>query len=333
MAALALNLAPLPVPEVMFGMAQARLLMAGVELGVFSALSGVNLRAEVLATQLKLHPDGLLHVLECLTAMGYLRHQGPTYTLRARARKWLDPASPTYVGTFLRFNYAQWNWWSSLEEVVRTGHHHAIHESAPQDERWALYIRAMFELARLSADEVAAAVKVPDGATRLLDVAGGHGWFASRICLRNPGLRGTVFDLPGSARAGRLILEEMGGAARVEHREGDLFTDDLGGPYDVILFFQTLRHFTPAQNEGTFRRFYEHLRPGGTLAVLDYLSPEVGEAPDGGSVVGLHYWLTTGGARYPASALREVLNRVGFTVKRERKILRLPYQKLFICSR
>lgn len=340
--ALLLNLAPTPVPEVMFGMAGSRVLTVAARLGLFVALARPGQTLALLATHCQVAPEGLLHLLGCLQALGYVQvqaheqthdrahEQTQVYALSSRARKWLDPASDTYVGTFLDFNEDQWQWWSQLEGVLRSGRPFSIHQLDADDPGWTRYITAMFELARLSADEVAGLVPVPRGAQRLLDVAGGHGLFAAKLCAKQVSLRATVLDLPGSVRVGRALMQQHGYAQRVQHVEGDIFTAPLDGPYDVIVYFQTLRHFSPEQNLGLFKRLKQALAPGGVLAVMDYLAPDVGLAGGMGAFVGLNYYLTTGGALYSLRMLKSALADAGFSRLRVRSVLRLPFQKLVL---
>lgn len=92
-----------------------------------------------------------------------------------------------------------------------------------------VYITGQFEIARLSAQEVAKAIRLADEPTALLDVAGAHGWFSAELCKRHETLKATVIDLPGSARVGREIIARAGMSDRVEHREGDMFEDELAG--------------------------------------------------------------------------------------------------------
>lgn len=332
--ALLLNLAPTPVPEVMFGMAGSRVLTVAARLGLFVALARPGQTLPLLAAHCQVAAEGLQHLLGCLQALGYVQvqthAQTPVYGLSPRARKWLDPASDTYVGTFLDFNEDQWQWWSQLERVLRSGRPFSIHQLDADDPGWTRYITAMFELARLSADEVAGLVPVPRGAQRLLDVAGGHGLFAAKLCAKQASLRATVLDLPGSVRVGRALMQQQGYAQRVQHVEGDIFTAPLEGPYDVIVYFQTLRHFSPEQNLGLFKRLKQALAPGGVLAVMDYLAPDVGLAGGMGAFVGLNYYLTTGGALYSLRMLKSALADAGFSRLRVRSVLRLPFQKLVL---
>jgi hypothetical protein len=225
--ALRFNLAPRPAGEAMFGMPMARSIMAGVRLGIFERLAKGPAGADELARELELTPAGTRLLLDSLNALGHVERDGSCYELTKNARRWLDPASETYVGNFIQDCFQYWEWWSQLEDVVRTGRSFELHDTPPEDPGWQTYIRGQFELARLSAPEVAKALRLPDEPTALLDVAGAHGWFSAELCRRHPGLRATVVDLPGSAAVGRQIVAEQGMSDRVEHREGDIVAELL----------------------------------------------------------------------------------------------------------
>ncbi len=323
------NRAPVPVAEAMFGMGVARVVMAGVGLGLYAELARRPSTAADLAARLGLDRRGTAHLLACLTALGHLRRRGDRYELRDRLRRWLDPASPTYVGTFLEFNEDQWTWWSRLEEAVRTGRSFAIHTAPPEDPFWRRYVTAMYELARLAAPEVARRLRLPRRPRRLLDLGGGHGWYAVELCRRHLTLRATVLDLPGSVAVGREIVERAGMSDRVAFVEGDFLRDDLGGPYDGVLCFQVIHHLTPDQNVELFRRIDAALAPGGTLAVLDYFASPRLRRPDA-AFLGLHFYLTSAASTYTEADLRAWLRDAGSWDRVRRvRLWRVPVQTLY----
>lgn len=326
--ALWFNLGPIPIAQAFWGMMGSRAAMAGVKLGVYALLATESLPAAELATRLKLDPVGALRLLESLEALALVSSRAGTYALHPRARPWLDPASKTYVGGFLSFNYAQWDWWGQLEEIVRSGRSAEIHQFPPEDPRWAEYIEAMFELARLAAPEVASAIALPASATSVLDLAGAHGWFAAELCRRHPKLAATVIDLPGSSRVGREIIAREGMAERVRHVDGDLAVDPLGGPHDVILCFQIVHHLSAEQNVALLKKVRAALKPGGSVAVLEYLVPEHGRKPDSAALLGLHYYLTSTAATYSLADVRGWLKEAGFATPSARPIRRMPLQTL-----
>ncbi len=327
--ALWFNLAPRPVGEALLTMPVARSILAGKRLGVFERLARGPATTEELARELGLSHEGTRLLLQSLTALEYVRLDGTGYKLTKRARRWLDPASETYCGTFIENCFDYWEWWSQFEDVVRTGKSVEIHGLGPEDEHWRRYIYGQFELARLSAPEVAKALRLPGEPTALLDVAGGHGWFSEALCRRHPSLHATVVDLPGSAVIGREIIAEHGTTGRVEHREGDAFEADLGGPYDGALLFNLIHHLSPEDNVRLFRRIHDALRPGGTFAVLDLFMPPEQKRPDAAAFLGLFFFLTSAAGTYSPDELRGWLREAGFSEPRRVKIRRIPSQTLY----
>jgi ubiquinone/menaquinone biosynthesis C-methylase UbiE len=331
--AIRLNLAPVPAGEMMFSMPMARTVMAGVRLGIFRRLVAGPATADSMARELELQPEGMRLLLDALALGGHVERDGEAYAISKRAKRWLDPASDSYVGTFIEHGYDYWKWWDQLEEIVRTGKSFEIHERPPDDPQWRTYIRGQFELARLAAPEVARALKLPPQPKLLLDVAGGHGWFAAALCRRHPTLKATVLDLPASAAVGREIIAEAGMSDRIRHVDGDLASADFGGPHDAALCFNIVHHLTPEQNVALLRRLHQALAPGGTVAVLDLFRQPSGRQQDTAAYLGLFFHLTSAAQTYSHADLERWLAEAGFARPRRISIRRIPGQSLYEARR
>jgi ubiquinone/menaquinone biosynthesis C-methylase UbiE len=327
--AIRLNLAPVPAGHALFGAPMARGTIAGQRLGVFARLARGSATAPELAGDLGLSPDGAMLLLDSLAALEHVDKRGGAYSLSRTGRKWLDPASEDYVGTYIEHAHDYWAWWDRLEDIVRTGKGIEIHDFPADDPSWDKYIRGQFELARISSPEVAKALQLPQRPESLLDVAGGHGWYSAELCRRHPTLRATVLDLPGSAAVGRRIVAEQGMSDRVQHSEGDMMSADFGGPHDGALCFNIVHHLSVEQNVALLRRMHDALKPGGTVAVLDLWLPEGDRRPDAAALLGLFFYLTSGAATYAERDVRSWLAEAGFERVRRVGIRRLPGQALF----
>ena len=326
--ALALNLVPMPVFQALYAPAIGRVLQVAARTGLLARLAAGPAGAAELAAELGLRPEGTRHLLECLGALGHAEERGGAWRLTRRARGWLDPERPRSVLGYVEHAHDYWDWWGGLEDLVREGRSVEIHDAAPEDPSWRRYGRGQFELARLSAPEVARALRLPERPTALLDAGGGHGWFAAELCRRHPTLRATVIDLPPAAAVGRDIIREAGLSDRVVHRDGDVLGDPLGGPYDVALVFNLVHHLRPDEARALLRRVRAALRPGGTLAVLDLFARARGERPDASAFLGLFFHLTSGAATYSVEELSSWLTEAGFGPPRRVALRRLPAQTL-----
>lgn len=328
--ALRLNLIPVPAGYALFGLSAGRVPAVAQRLGLFTRLAAGSADADQLARELGLTVPGTRLLCENLTGLGFLVADGPRFSLARRARKWLDPASRTYLGTWLEHSVSYWEWYGDLEHVLRGGASFEIHrEPAEREEYWRVYITGQYELARLSAAEVARAIRLPARPRSLLDVAGGHGWFAAALCRRHPGLSATVLDLPGSVRMGRAIIAAAGMSDRVEHREGDMFAADLGGPHDGALAFGIIHHLSPEQRLTLLRRVRAALRPGATLSILDMFRSRAPRQSIMASTLSLFFHLTSGADLPDPAELAGQLREAGFSAPRRTRIRRIPEQTLY----
>ena len=163
-------------------------------------------------------------------------------------------------------------------------------------------------------------------------MAGGHGWFSAELCKRHPSLKATVIDLPGSARVGREIIAQAGMSDRVEHRDGDMFEADLGGPYDGALVFDIIHHLPGEQVAALLGRVRESLKPGGTVAILDMFRTDAKRQRASAAQLGsnLQTLSTRSGADlHSPSELTEYLREAGFEAPKRTRIRRIPDQDLY----
>ena len=126
-----------------------------------------------------------------------------------------------------------WPAWGRLAESVRTGASERKRTAGSDDfahlerdpEAAAVFNRAMVEVTRLVANEVARAVDF-SRMERIVDVGGGYGELLAAILAGHPRLEGVLFDLPHAVDCAGASLERAGVAARCGRVAGRL---DNGG--------------------------------------------------------------------------------------------------------
>lgn len=328
--ALAANMVPLPAGYAFLGMTSGRVVGVAQRLGVFGKLLAGPATAGRVAEELELQVPATRLLCENLAALGMLDQDGHTFSVSKRARKWLDPQSDTYIGTFLEHTTTYWEWYGDLERIVRDGGSFEIHREPAEDaEYWRVYITGQYELARLSAEEVAKAIKLPPQPRALIDIAGGHGWFSAALCKRHKTLKATVLDLPGSARVGREIIAKAGLSDRVEHRDGDMFETELGGPYDGALVFDIIHHLSGEQIVTLLGRVREAMNAGATVAVLDMFRSDAKQQRATAATLGLFFHLTSGADLHSPDELAAYFAEAGFDAPRRTHVRRIPDQALY----
>jgi cyclopropane fatty-acyl-phospholipid synthase-like methyltransferase len=328
--ALAANMVPLPAGYAFLGMTSGRVVGVAQRLGVFGKLLAGPATAGRVAEELELQVPATRLLCENLAALGMLDQDGHTFSVSKRARKWLDPQSDTYIGTFLEHTTTYWEWYGDLERIVRDGGSFEIHREPAEDaEYWRVYITGQYELARLSAEEVAKAIKLPAQPRALIDIAGGHGWFSAALCKRHETLKATVLDLPGSARVGREIIAKAGLSNRVEHRDGDMFETELGGPYDGALVFDIIHHLSGEQIVTLLGRVREAMNAGATVAVLDMFRSDAKQQRATAATLGLFFHLTSGADLHSPDELAAYFAEAGFDAPKRTHVRRIPDQALY----
>jgi demethylmenaquinone methyltransferase / 2-methoxy-6-polyprenyl-1,4-benzoquinol methylase len=115
--------------------------------------------------------------------------------------------------------------------------------------------------------------RVPPDARRVLDVASGTAAVASELALAAPGRNVVGVDQsPEMLAAGRDRVEQRGLSDRIELREGRAETLPFGdAEFDALTFTYLLRYVDDVP--ATLRELVRVVRPGGTIAMLEFGLP------------------------------------------------------------
>ena len=331
--ALRAGLVPTAAAHAVGGMALSGIMIAAVRTGITARLAEGHATVPELAADLGLDPLPTRLLLDCLRSAGHVTERSGRYGLSRSARRWLDPASPLSVATYVAGTADYWPWWSGLDEAVRTGKTSGSHDAGPDDPYWRRYITGQRALARLSAAEVAKKLPLPARPRTLLDIGGGHGGYSAALCERHPTLHATVLDLPGSAAIGRELIAAAGLADRVSFREGDATTADLDRGYDAVLCFNLVHHLPPDEAAALFRKIGDAINPGGTLAVLDVFAEPGRRASAHADLLALFVYLSSGARVHTPRELGGWLHDAGFAPPKKIRILRIPGLALQVATK
>ncbi|WP_018909331.1 methyltransferase [Salinispora arenicola] len=297
---------------------------AGLRLGVFEALASGPLPVERLAARTGTDPLGLRILLDALTSFGYLVRADGRYANSVNTTRWLLRSVPDSFAPVLAFWSALLTgWWHDLEMSIRsgtpTGDFYAWLEERP--ETLADFQTMLRRLADGLGAEIVELVPVPADARSMLDVGGGHASYPVAFLTAHPQLRATVVDLAGALIQGAETIAAAGLTERCTLRAGDLFEVDYGTGHDLVLLFNIVHGYQPAETLTLLRRAAAALRPGGRVALLEPLA-EAPEQPAGLSeafvrMFSLNLFHTQGGRAYGHDELVGLLREAGFTDVRQ----------------
>ena len=211
-----------PLSRTNDALALARTIGVAARIGVFGLLADSPAAAPELAHRLGVQSGPLSMMLDLLVDEGLLDVEHSVYELSIAGRHWLDPNSATGVETALSHTLDHWAWWADLDRILIGEAPTAVAPDEDDEGAWLRYTRADYEVARQVADDVVAAIGRPRSSGSVLELGGGHGWFAAALCRRDPFLRATVLDHAGSVAIGREIMWETDMDSVVTHQVADL---------------------------------------------------------------------------------------------------------------
>lgn len=294
------------------GLCSSRVLATAVELDLFNRLADQPQTNDELAAQLKADRVGLEVLLECLLGMGLLSRRHEKFSLTRDARKWLTRGAQHPIDAWVRFSDDLSRHLANLSRAVRTGQVENIHQTAQPEGFWENYFRVLRDGAALSAPMLARWARLGGQQQKLLDIAGGQGWFSMEFCRRRRQLQVDILELPHAVAAGQAAIAAAGLADRMHYKIGDLFSGDWPGGYDSALMANVLHAFPADDCRELLRRARAALRPGGTFVLLDMFHPGArGRTNSMTSMLSLAYFATCGGRSWPVTDIRRWLDEAG----------------------
>jgi hypothetical protein len=311
--------AAVPAPEILNQlntyMYQVAVLRAALELEVWTKVAAGEDSADRLSAAEHWDPLGTRMLLDDLCALKLLAKEGDQYRLVPEAEYYLLPDKPTYFGRLLLADFS-WAGNGHLAEAIRTGNR-PIDFSATAPEAigyWTgtySYILAAPERYLKRWDVMWHALGI-HGHDRLhiLDLACGPAPKSLALALANSGVRITLLDWERILQVARKFAADLGVDNQVTSLSGDLASVGYGrSQYDVAFLGDVTHFFSPEQNIHIFRKAYDALVDGGTLAIKavrrEYLDP---------TTPGLcFYAVSAGGALYDFQEYKDMLVHAGYT--------------------
>lgn len=296
---------------------EAKILMTGVELGLYDRLARGPADAEGLARDLGLTGRGVEILADALVATGYLTREQGRYANSPEVDRLLVRGRRGGMAHALGHGNHMFNAFARLEEVIRHG------LSTPEKDKALLtdpaanrnFILAMAEGSRGRVGPVLDLLPLA-GARRFCDLGGGPGQFACEAARRHPELEVVLVDLPLTVEVAREQIAAGGLQDRVTTRAWDFFEEpelDLGGPVDVVLISQVLHAEGPDENRALLRKLSPHVTAGGVVAVAENVVDETRTAPLPGAMFAVNMLANTQrGRTYTAAEIASWLAEAGF---------------------
>ena len=248
---------------------RTKLLMAGIELGIFDELDSFRSAGEI-AAAIGGHAGNTERFLNALATIGLVEKKDCRFRNGPEAEAFLVQNAPACVTPLLRLVEKMCiRPLDKLPGLVRGGPPTENRERGfESEELWAEATRASAGwvtggAGRQMADIVSGLPEF-SGFRKMLDLGGGHGMFALYIVDAHPSMAAFVFDRPAVVAVAEEFIRKYGMEDRVSVRAGDYLVDDLGEGYDLVWASATL-NFARHNLDSLFDRIFNALNSGGVF--------------------------------------------------------------------
>ncbi|MBI5407371.1 MAG: methyltransferase domain-containing protein [Nitrospirae bacterium] len=294
--------------------AESRILHAAVELNIFDTIGENRISVQEISERLKTNERATELFLNALTALNLLHKKDNLFSLTDLAKKYLVTTSETCYTGMIRFESSMWSVWGELVKAVRTGK-----PIRPPDmyqtkrEETECFIMAMHHLvsARGDADYIADKLSA-EGVRSILDIGSGPGTYPVAICKKNPDIKATLFDLPGTLGITRKVLAKEGIGEQIRLMAGDYNKDPLPQGFDVVFLSNIIHGEDEEANKTLLKKIYGSLNPGGRVIIKDHIMNGDLTRPAWGAIFSICMLLTTKGRDYGYHEVHQWLKEAGF---------------------
>ncbi len=300
------------------GYAESKVLLVANELGLFTAIGDGGRQADSLAAACGATREGMTLLLQALVGLGLVRAKAGRYWNSRLGATFLDGRSPTAITNLLWLLNHHWTDWTGMARAIRRGRSGwaPVTKTAAFRRRFA---QAMHERSYVLAPLTLDAVRLPRGATRLLDVGGGSGAYSIALAKRHPDVQVLLIDQAVSVA--RRHINEAGFTDRIAVRQGNVLTAPFGRGFDLVMVSNLLHDFGEVENRRLLRRVRDALRPGGKIVIVEYFLDPAGSFPAEAAVFSLlMYAFTPTGRSYTWKEVEAWLKATGFGRFRRRSV-------------
>jgi 2-polyprenyl-3-methyl-5-hydroxy-6-metoxy-1,4-benzoquinol methylase len=258
-------------------------LRTAIELDLFTRIGAGTNTIRAMSAASGASQRGLRVLCDYLTVHGHLLKKSARYSLTLNSRLYLTTASPAYFGSAVKFlaSDSTVTAFCRLRETVEQGTVSANPGFVGLD--WVEYARSMAPLAHPTAGFAAKALAADTaGPVQVLDLGAGHGLYGIAFAAQNSEAQLYALDAPQVLELAVENARCAGLAGRYHPIPGDAFDTSFGGPYDLVLVANLAHHFDEAANIGLFQKTRAALKPGGRIALIEWIpNPDrVSPSPD-----------------------------------------------------
>jgi len=306
------------IQDTLYAFTRSQILFAAIDLDLFSAIAQGHNRLDSLTKQLNLSDRGLRILLNGLVGIGFLQvAPDNSYMLPPDVKQFLVKDQDAYLGGMVHHCKRLYENWSLLTEAVSSGQPVGGAESLAQLETYfselvkGLYVSNYPTAKKLT--QILGIGQTQQG-LHVLDVAGGSAVWSIAMLEKDPQSKATVIDFPSVIHVAEEYVSHHGLSDRYSYLPGDLEVIDLPPQeFDLAVLANICHTLGPVATEKTIERLADTIKPGGRLAIVDFVPDDRRSQPGWPLIFGVNMLITSPeGDVFTAQEYKQWLQNAGF---------------------
>jgi len=287
-------------------------LHASVKLDIYSCLSDSEKSASQISKMIDAGLDATTRLLNALVAMGLIVKNEDRYANTPESAMYLQKSSSSYIGYMIMHHHHLVEGWSKLDQAITTGK--PVRKSASHiddDTMRENFLMGMFNNAMNIAPIIVEQVDLSDK-KHMLDLGGGPGTYGIHFCMKNSGLKATIFDLPTTQPFAEKTIDRFKMNDQVNFIGGNYTENDIPGSYDVVWLSHILHGEGPSDCEYLIKKAVSALTPGGLILIHDFILNDSMDGPVFPALFSLNMLIgTEKGRSYSEKEINNMLMKAG----------------------
>jgi 2-hydroxy-4-(methylsulfanyl)butanoate S-methyltransferase len=243
-------------------------MLAGMQLDLFTPLSGGAMTATALADVISVNAARLRPLLYALVHAELLTVDGDRFANTPEADLYLVRGRAAYMGSVHELYSDLWGAALAAAQSIRADAPQRKHDfAAMSDEELAAFFRGLHAGALATGRQLATTFGF-ERFRHLLDVGGGSGGVAIALCQSCPDLKAAVVELPRVARIAQSIVKEAKLAGRVQVQAADILECVPDGRFDVAVLRFLIQVLAPDQARAALGNVAKAMEPDATLFIV-----------------------------------------------------------------